>query len=331
MKYRQLGQTELEVSVITFGAWAIAGWMWGGTDKKDAIEAIHSAIDEGITTIDTAPVYGFGVSEEIVGEALKSSVRDKVFLMTKFGLRWTMKKGSFYFNTKDNQGNEINLYKYSAPESIIEECELSLKRLKTDYIDVYQIHWPDNTTPIEETMNACQKLVQSGKVRAVGVSNYSTSQMMEAEKVLHLTSNQVPYSMINRGIEAEIVPYCLDKNIGILAYSPLQRGFLTGKIAADHTFNPGDHRANSPYFKKNNYTQILAFLKKLEPMAADKSATVAQIVIQWTIQQPGITTALVGARNRKQAAENAKSADISLSQSELNQIDEWLDDLDLTI
>lgn len=331
MEYRQLGQSKIKVSAITFGAWAIGGWMWGGTNKRDAIEAIHTAIGEGITAIDTAPVYGFGVSEEFVGEVLSSGLRKNVVLMTKFGLRWNLRKGSKFLATKDNQGNDIDLYKYSGPESVIQECELSLKRLKTDYIDVYQIHWPDITTTIEETMNACQKLVQAGKVRVVGVSNYSVSQIAEAETVLHLASNQVPYSMINRGIEIETVPYCMDKNIGILAYSPLQRGFLTGRIPADHKFKPGDHRAQSSYFKKNNYTQILAFLKKLEPMAMDKGATLAQLVIQWTIRQPGITSALVGARNREQVMENSKASEILLSQSEIKQINTWLDELNLKL
>lgn len=331
MECRQLGKSDLKISAITFGSWAIGGWMWGGTDKKDAIDAIHAAINHGINTIDTAAVYGFGVSEEIVGEALANGLRNKVILMTKFGLRWDAKLGTYYFQTKDNQGNTIDLYKYSGPESIIFECEQSLKRLKTDYIDLYQIHWPDVTTPVAETMAACLELVKSGKVRAVGVCNYSVSQMKEAETVLQLASNQVPYSMVNRGIEEEVVPYCEANQIGILAYSPLQRGFLTGKIKEDHRFKPGDHRADSQYFKKNNYRQIQDFLKKLGPLAKDKGTTIAQLVIQWTIRQPGITCALVGARSRDQAIENSRAGDFSISSVEIKQINDWLSELDLKL
>jgi aryl-alcohol dehydrogenase-like predicted oxidoreductase len=329
MEYRQLGQSELKVSAITFGAWAIGGWMWGGADKKDALEAIQAAADNGITTIDTAPVYGLGLSEEIVGEALQGGLRKRMVLLTKFGLRWDSKKGSFYFHTNDNDGKPVNLHRYSGADGIVYECEQSLRRLKTDYIDLYQIHWPDPTTPVEETMNACQKLVDSGKVRAVGVCNYSADLMEQAESFLHLASDQVPYSMVNRGIEEKTVPYCLDKKIGILAYSPLQRGFLTGKFDPDHKFNEGDHRADSPFFKKNNYIQILNFLKKIEPLATDKGATLAQLVIKWTIEQPGITSALVGARNKKQVIENVQAGNISLSASEIDQINKWLGEMDL--
>jgi aryl-alcohol dehydrogenase-like predicted oxidoreductase len=327
MEYRQLGKSEIQVPEITFGAWAIGGWMWGGTDRKGALEAIYTAIDEGITAIDTAPIYGFGTSEEILGEVLSSIPRDRIVLMTKFGMRWDLEKGSFYFKTRDNDGKEVNIYKYSSAESIVYECEQSLKRLKTDYIDLYQIHWPDITTPIEESMIACEKLVQSGKVRVIGVSNFSISQMAEAENVLYFASNQVPYSMINRDIENDVVPYCLNNNVGILAYSPLQRGFLTGKIKTDHNFNPGDHRANSSYFKKNKYIKILELLKKIEPIAIDKNASLAQLVIKWTLQQPGITSVLVGARKKSHVMENVKAADISLSRPEIEQINTRLNEL----
>jgi aryl-alcohol dehydrogenase-like predicted oxidoreductase len=331
MELRQLGSTELKVSAITFGAWAIGGWAWGGTNKKDAVEAIRTAIENGITSIDTAPVYGMGTSEEFVGEAIQGVSRDKILIFTKFGMRWDLDKGSFSFNSHDNQGRPVDIYRYSGSESIIYECEQSLKRLKTDYIDLYQIHWPDDTTPIEETMETCQKLVDSGKVRAVGVSNYSASQMAEAENFLHLASNQVPYSMVNRHIEMEIVPYCIKNNIGILAYSPLQGGFLTGKFKQDHQFKGDDHRAHSPFFKKDNYAKILDFLDKLKPIAEDKGVTLAQLVIQWTIRQPGITTALVGARNSRQVLENIEASSISLSEAEIGQINTWLDELDLKL
>src|SRR5690606_20361301 len=226
-----------------FGAWAAGGWMWGGSDEKEAINAIHVAYDEGVTSIDTAPIYGQGHSEVIVGKAIKELQRDKVQVLTKFGMRWDITKGDFAFKSKDNAAKDIDIYKYASKDSIIKECEDSLKRLQTDYIDLYQIHWPDITTPIEETMNAVALLIKQGKVRYAGVCNYNVAQMQEAEKHISLASNQVAYSMIRRDIEKEMVPYVLENNKSILAYSPLERGLLTGKIKADHQFNEGDHRA----------------------------------------------------------------------------------------
>lgn len=169
MNYKKLGDTDLELSEITFGAWAAGGWMWGGTDMGDAITAIRDSYDLGVTSIDTAPIYGQGTSEEIVGEAIKGIARDKVQLLTKYGMRWDLKKGDFSFSSKNNNGEDIDIYKYAAKESIIKECEDSLKRLGTDYIDLYQIHWPDKTTAIEESMEAVAKLIEQGKVRYAGV------------------------------------------------------------------------------------------------------------------------------------------------------------------
>ncbi len=154
MEYRQLGESEVKASVITFGAWAIGGWMWGGADRKEAIGAIKASHDHGVTSIDTAPAYGQGLSEEIVGEAIRDMPRDKIQILTKFGLRWNVKKGEFFFNSKDNSGNDIYMHKFASKENVMKECEDSLKRLNTDYIDLYQIHWPDTTTPIAETMEA---------------------------------------------------------------------------------------------------------------------------------------------------------------------------------
>ena len=242
MEYRQLGNTDIKVSAITFGSWAIGGWMWGGTEREDALDAIWASYDNGVTTIDTAPIYGQGLSEEIVGEAIRSLPRDKVQLLTKFGMRWNETKGAFAFKSMDNAGNPIDIYKYASKESIIRECEDSLRRLGTDYIDLYQIHWPDITTPVAETMEALSQLLKQGKIRAAGVCNYSVELMAEAETTLSLASNQVPYSMVERTIEEELVPYCIQHNKAIIAYSPLQRGLLTGKIKPDHVFAQGDHR-----------------------------------------------------------------------------------------
>jgi aryl-alcohol dehydrogenase-like predicted oxidoreductase len=329
MEKRILGTTSIEASVITFGAWAIGGWMWGGADRKDALDAIRASFDNGVTSIDTAPAYGQGLSEEIVGEAMQDIGRHKIQLFTKFGIRWDTQEGEFYFNSKDNSGRDIKIYKFAAKESVIQECENSLKRLKTDYIDLYQIHAPDGTTPIAETMEAMQRLLEQGKVKAAGVSNYSAAQMEEAERTIQLASNQVPYSMVFRDIEQEVIPFCLKNNIAIIAYSPLQRGLLTGKIKPGHHFNEGDSRAGNIFYKNENIQRVNSFLDKLKPIADSKRATLGQLVIRWTIEQPGITIVLVGARNRKQAIENARAYDIRLSTDEMTFINRELEKLKL--
>ncbi|MDW7693195.1 aldo/keto reductase [Flammeovirgaceae bacterium SG7u.111] len=330
MEYRKLGNTDVEITPIAFGAWAIGGWMWGGTDAKAAIDAIHCSLDMGITTIDTAPVYGFGLSEELVGEALEGR-RDKVQVLTKFGLRWDDTKGDYYFDTKSNDGKTLQVYKYAGKEGIIKECEESLRRLKTDFIDLYQIHWPDKTTPISESMEAIDILLKQGKIRAGGVCNYSTDQMKEAEETVEITSNQVPYSMVFRGIEEDVVPLCLEKKKSILAYSPLQRGLLTGKITPDYQFGEGDHRPNTPFFKTENLKKTNDFLNKIRPIADDKGVSLTQLVIKWTIEQPGITCALVGARNTEQVKHNVKGATISLSTEEISLINKYLEELKLEV
>jgi aryl-alcohol dehydrogenase-like predicted oxidoreductase len=326
MKYTTLGSSDLEISKIVFGAWAIGGWMWGGADRKDAIDAIHTAIDKEISSIDTAPVYGFGKSEEIVGEAIKGK-RDKLQILTKYGLRWDTKKGKMFFSSKDDQGNIKVLHKYAGKDDVMKECEDSLKRLGTDYIDLYQIHWPDVTTPIEESMEAVDRLIEQGKVRYSGVCNYNKEETETAFKASGIISNQVPYSMLDRHIEEKVVPYCVENNIGILAYSPLQRGFLTGKIKIGYKFNEGDHRINQPYYKEVNLKQVNAFLDEIKPIADAHNATLSQLVINWTLQQKGITAALVGARNRQQVNDNAKALDFELKQDEIELIDIKLDNL----
>ncbi|MCB2406834.1 aldo/keto reductase [Hymenobacter lucidus] len=329
MEYKELGNSGVRASVITFGSWAAGGWMWGGTEQNDAVGAIRAAYDLGVTSIDTAPIYGMGLSEEIVGQAIKGLPRDKVQVLTKFGMRWDLPtpQGDFGFKTKDNSGHDLDVYKYAAPESIIRECEDSLRRLGTDYIDLYQIHWPDVTTPIDATMEAVAKLVQQGKVRAVGVSNYSAAQMAEAEKTVPLASNQVPYSMVRRNIEKDVVPYCLEHNKAILAYSPLQLGLLTGKIKPGQHFDASDLRATHPLFKPEFVTRVNAFLDQIRPLAESKNVSLSQVVLRWTLAQPGITVALVGARNAEQATQNAKAMDVKLSSEELDYITKELNKL----
>jgi len=329
MKYRQLGSTNVRVSTITFGAWAIGGWMWGGTERKDALEAILASYDYGVTSIDTAPIYGQGLSEEIVGKAISTIPRDKVQILTKFGMRWDETKGQLAFSSADNSGRPIDIYKYAGKESIIKECEDSLRRLGTDYIDLYQIHWPDSTTPVAETMEALAQLLRQGKIRAAGVSNYSADLMAEAEKTIPLASNQVPYSMVERSIEKELVPYCLKNNKAIIAYSPMQRGLLTGKIRPDHVFAAGDHRPGTVFFQPENIRRIDNFLDRLQPLAHSRNAEISQLVLRWTVEQPGITIALAGARNKQQAILNAKAAYLALTPEDIKYIDGELRNLKL--
>ena len=328
MERIKLGKTQVELTRITFGAWAIGGWMWGGADQKDAQKAIRAAVDLGITSIDTAPIYGFGRSEEIVGEALEGK-RDKVELLTKCGLKWEGREGIFYFESQDHLGRPQKIYKYSGKQSIIEECERSLKRLKTDYIDLYQVHWPDDSTPIAETMEALQQLLDDGKIRAAGVSNYSGPQMQEANDHILLASNQVPYSMVKRDIETEIIPYAVAHDIAIIAYSPLERGLLTGKVTEDYVFNAGDHRANHPHFSVENRRRVNAFLGEIAPFARDLGVSLSQLVINWTLQQRGITVALVGARNPAQVQSNAASLDFQIPATLLEDIGHRLSRLEL--
>ncbi len=326
MEYRTLGQSDLKVSELAFGAWAIGGWLWGGADSNDAIKAIETAVDHGMTTIDTAAVYGFGLSEELVGKATKGK-RDRVQILTKFGLTWNEKKGEFFFATQDNRGKDVNIYRYSSKDKVISDCDQSLRRLGTDYIDLYQIHWSDPTTPVSETMEALDILVKKGKIRAGAVCNYSLDLMVEAGNTYQIVSNQVPFSMVNRAIEKDIVPHCIEKKIGILAYSPLQRGLLTGKIKRGHKFNEGDTRPTTRYYKEPNFSRILQLTDNLSEIANELNITLSQLVLNWTIQQPGITCALAGARNAAQVLDNVKAVDFRLTSEEITRINKHLTNL----
>lgn len=326
MEYRQLGTSELKVSSIIFGAWAIGGMMWGGTDEKDAVEAIHAAIEGGATSIDTAPIYGCGLSEEIVAKAIKGR-RDKVQLLTKYGLRWDNTEGEYYFDWDDEEFGNKKIYRNSKRKSIIEECENCLRRLQTDYIDLFQCHRRDNSTPLEETMDAMNQLIKEGKIRAAGVSNFTLEEIIEANKHCSIASDQPPYSMVLRDIEADILPYCREHNIGLIVYSPLQRGLLTGKFNPDYKFKAGDHRAGNALFEPESIKRVNAFLDKLRPLAQKHQATLAQLVIAWTIAQPGITAAIVGARNAAQTTENLQAQSIKLGADDMAQINLLLETL----
>ena len=329
MELKKLGNSSVRVTPLAFGAWAVGGWMWGGAEEKESMRAIRASYDSGITTIDTAPVYGFGKSEELVGRAMQGITRDRYQILTKFGLNWKTNQGEYYFDTTDNEGKPVKIYKYSSKERVRQECEDSLRRLNTEYIDLLQIHWPDSTTPIGETMGEVANLIKEGKVRAAGVCNYSAAQVEEALMTVNIVSNQVPYSMINRDIEKEIIPQAQRRSIGILPYSPLQRGLLTGKITSNYKFGEGDSRPKSRYYKPENIERVNAMLEKLKPIAEGHGATLSQLVINWTAHQPAIASVLVGARNTQQVNENVASLNFKLTEEELKTITQTVRALDL--
>lgn len=315
------------VSPIAFGAWAIGGWMWGGAEERDAIKAIRASYDAHITTIDTAPVYGFGKSEELVGRAMEGVPRDRYQILTKYGMNWKTPEGQFHFDSVDNSGRPVKIFKYSARKAVLAECDDSLKRLKTDYIDLLQIHWPDATTPIAETMEAVATLIQQGKVRAAGVCNYSADQVDEARKTLSIVSKQVPYSLMHRGIEKDLVPQALKNGMSILPYSPLQRGLLTGKIKPDHKFNEGDTRQSHRYYKPENIRRVNEMLDTIRPIARKYEATLTQLIINWTTRQPAMDCVLVGARDEAQVRDNVKALSFTLSNDDILAISKASDQL----
>ena len=324
MEKVQLGKSDLQISPIVFGAWAIGGWMWGGTDDQLALEALKAGFDKGVTSIDTAPVYGLGHSEKVVGQFAKEVGRENIEILTKFGWNWKMEKGNALMKGSEPGGMERDIYSNASKEGIIMEVEDSLRRLMTDHIDLYQIHRPDANTEIEETVEACLQLQEEGKIKAFGVSNMAVDLMQRAEKIIDIASSQSPYSMVYRKIEKDILPHSIKQGIGILAYSPLQRGLLTGKVISHYKFNEGDHRERNKFFKEPNRSRVNEFLVKIKHIADNHGVTLAQLVINWTVQREGITAALVGARNANQAEENAGSMDFSLSADEMDVINSEL-------
>lgn len=331
MIYRELPGTGFKISALAFGAWAIGGWLWGGTDRKAAVKAIHSAIDNGMTTIDTAAVYGFGLSEELIGEAIRGK-RSQVQIFTKFGLRWNNNYGYLHYKkTTLPGGKEGPIFRDARKESVIRECEDSLMRLGVEVIDLYQNHWPDPTTPVAETFEAIERLKEQGKIRFAGVSNYSAEQFIKVNELSFVPVNQVPYSMVLRNIEEELVPWCLENNRGVIAYSPMQRGLLTGKIVPGQNFSDDDHRNKNPFFKSDVVVKVNSFLKKIEPVAHDNGLTLPQVVLNWTLHRPAISCVLAGARNPEQVLENVKAADASIPESDMKFINAELDRLELNM
>lgn len=324
MQRNQLGQSSVTVSSIILGAWAMGGWFWGGTDDEESVTAIRAAVDAGITSIDTAPVYGFGHSEEVVGRGVRG-IRDRVQLLTKVGLRWDTEEGAHFFDTHDPTGQERRIFRNLRPDSIHWEVEQSLRRLRVEFIDVIQCHWPDPSTPIADSMGALADLVRSGKVGAIGVSNFSPEQLREAQSALGdvpLASTQPKYSLLHRGIEKDVLPYCRDHRVGVVAYSPMARGILTGRVTMDREFPESDGRSSDPLYHPENRKRVLDALDGVQDIADRYGVSLANLVVAWVVHQPGITGALVGARTAQQAIENAKAGDISLEEADEKRLRE---------
>lgn len=301
MEFRMIGTSGIKISSIIMGTWQAGKEMWVGIDDTESTKAIKAAYDAGITTFDTAEVYGDGHSEKIVGNALQN-VRDNVLIATKV------------FS---------NHLRY---QQVIDACHQSLKNLNTDYIDLYQIHWPPGSfgakhVPLEETMGALTDLKAQDKIRAIGVSNFSRSQIETAAKYGKIDSLQPPYSLFWRKVETDALPYCLENNITVLAYSSMAQGLLTGKFGPDHKFAKGDHRFRNKLFQPENYARVQKALEKLRPIANANNITLGQLALAWIISRPGIC-AVAGARSAEQAAQNAAAANVRLSEQDLAAVDE---------
>ena len=312
---REIGRSGVKASAVGLGTWAIGGWMWGGTDEAQSIAAIQASIDAGVTLIDTAPAYGLGRSEEIVGKALAGR-RDKAVIATKCGLVWHTRKGTHFF---DQDGKPV--HRYLGRDAIIHEVEESLRRLGTEYIDLYITHWQDATTPVEETVRALEELKQAGKIRAIGASNVSGSELRQYIETGSLDAIQERFSMIDRGIEAELLPLTLANGVSTLSYSSLALGLLSGAIGPDRVFSGDDQRKDNPRFSVANRQKAHEFSEAIRPVAERHGASIAQVVIAWTLAQPGVTFALCGARNPEQALDNARAGTLRLSTEDLGAID----------
>lgn len=282
MKFANIAGTGLTVSRIGLGTWAIGGWMWSGTDEEESIKTIHVAVERGIALIDTAPAYGFGRSEEIVGRAIaERSLRARAVIATKTGLEW-----------KDGR-----VFRNASRDRILHEATDSLRRLRTDYIDIYQVHWPDPLVPIEETAKAMQTLFEQGKIRAIGVSNFSVAQIERFRRVAKLHVVQPPYNLFEREIEDELLPYCRQAGVATLTYGALCRGLLSGKLKEDAHFAGDDLRLTDPKFQSPRYGQYLSAVRRLDQFARQHyGKRVIHLAVRWLLDQ-GATAALWGARH----------------------------------
>lgn len=308
MEYRVFGKSDLKVSVIAHGTWAIGGsWAhgWGAVDDDESIRSIQRSLDMGINLIDTANVYGLGHSEEIVAKAVKGQ-RDKAVIVTKVGA------------VVDAEGG---ITWDSSPKHLFEEVENSLRRLNTDYIDIYQIHWPDADTPLADTMGAFNRLIEQGKIRYAGVCNFTKDQLEESIEHAPLVSNQIRYNMLERDNEEDVIPFCIQNGIGIMAYGPLAHGLLGGEFQRGAQLQEDDWRSRYTLFEAPIFDKIMGIVDQLGPMAKSYQRTLAHLAINWTLSRKGITTALIGMRQASHVDENAQAAGWSISAKDMEKID----------
>jgi aryl-alcohol dehydrogenase-like predicted oxidoreductase len=312
MQYTQLGERGPKVSRIAFGNWS-AGGDWGGVDRAAAIAAMREALDLGITIFDTARAYGFGAAEELLGEALRpeiKSARESLFIATKGGLR-----------------NEGGLpARDSSRAALRRDLEASLRSLGVDYVDLYQVHWPDPSTPITDTARTLDEFVREGKARYVGVSNYNARQMSAFQQVRPIDTLQPPYHLFRRDIEQSILPFAREHGIGVLVYGPMAHGLLSGRMTETTTFAPDDWRSKSDMFAGDAFRRNLGIVRRLEEFASDRGMTVAQLAIAWTLANPAVDVAIVGARNPEQIRQTAPAAEIQLSPQDLARIENMVRD-----
>jgi aryl-alcohol dehydrogenase-like predicted oxidoreductase len=303
-EFVNIPRTQLKVSRVALGTWAMGGWMWGGTDQRESVSTIHAALDQGINLIDTAPAYGFGVSEEIVGAALEG-IRDRAVIATKTGLEW----------------RDGKVYRNATRARIMQEVDDSLRRLRTDYIDIYQVHWPDPLVPVEETAEAMRSLYELGKIRAIGVSNFSVDQMARFRQVAPLHVLQPPYNLFERAIETDILPYSRANDIATLGYGALCRGLLSGRIQPNTTFDGDDLRRVDPKFQQPRLAQYLQAVRQLDEFAQRRfHRRVIHLAVRWMLDQ-GISVALWGGRHPDQVEAALGVAGWSLTDLERESIE----------
>ena len=306
MEHRKLGKTDLNVSVVGIGAWAIGGQIedWGPVDDNESIAAIREGIEQGINFVDTAPGYGYGHSEEVVGRAI-AGLRDRLVIATKCGLTWRERRGKLERNLR--------------PESVRRECEASLRRLRIETIDLYQIHYPDTQTPLAQTMQALEALREEGKIRFIGVSNFSVDQLAEARRHAAVVSVQPELSLLQRSAADDLLPYCCEYGIGVVTYESLARGLLTGKFDASSTFT--DMRAGDPRFTGEAFRRNLRRVDEVKAIAARLGRTPAQVALRYVIQQPGVTSAVAGMKRASQVRDNAGAGEFELTPELMEELD----------
>ena len=310
MELRPLGRTDIRISPISMGCWPIAGMTSRGVTEENSLASLNACLDEGINTFDTAFIYGAdGESEKLIARALGSR-RDEIVICTKGGLHW-----------EPNADGKLTMTHDARPATIRKECEASLKRLGTDRIDLYYLHAPDPNTPVEETAGAFKQLIDEGKIRAAGVSNFNVAQLEAFHKVCPISAFQPPYNMILRDIESDTLPWCIRHQVSTLVYWPLMKGLLAGKLQRDHVFEDGDGRVKYPMFNGDEWQKNHDLLDALRPIAKEADHTVAQLVINWTIHQPGITSAICGAKRPDQVRDNAGGAGWMLTPAMMAKID----------